>query len=338
MVEQGLDYYMEHSDEFESLSEDEKAQVYAGAESKGDMGSEADNNSETPDADLVKEDGNEPEAEGEKGDGKTEQSDEAKPTVIAKDGEHTIPYEQLQEARNAAKRWEQIATEAMQKLESAAQEAGVTQQQAGVDQQADIRDLIKQSSEAWMDSDFEKFAELQVQIHEEMQRSATSVAEARVEKMLQEERARTESASEQMLFQSEVAKAQAAHPFLDVASPEGNPLAIELVVAQRDKFIAEGLSPSEALKNAVGKVAPLFQPKEETTKPTQPQADAAKLAADAIAKAKPKAPTSLSEVPAGSSAPHDEAAAMREMSGVKLLNKFGGMSQEKIMELMSRVI
>lgn len=334
MVEQGLDYYMEHSDEFESLSEDEKAQVYAGAESKGDTGSESDNDSETPDADLVKEDGNEPEAEGEQGDGKTEQSDEAKPTVIAKDGEHTIPYEQLQEARNAAKRWEQIATEAMQKLESAAKEADADPQKAS----ADIRDLIKQSSEAWIDSDFEKFEELQVQIHEEMQRSATSVAEARVEKMLQEERARTESASEQMLFQSEVAKAQAAHPFLDVASPEGNPLAIELVVAQRDKFIAEGLSPSEALKNAVGKVAPLFQPKEETTKPTQPQADAAKLAADAIAKAKPKAPTSLSEVPAGSSAPHDEAAAMREMSGVKLLNKFSGMSQEKIMELMSRVI
>lgn len=334
MVEQGLDYYMEHSDEFESLSEDEKAQVYAGAESKGDTGSEADNNSETPDADLVKEDRNEPEAEGEQGDGKTEQSDDAKPSVIAKDGEHTIPYEQLQEARNAAKRWEQIATEAMQKLEAAANEADADPQKAS----ADIRDLIKQSSEAWIDSDFEKFEELQVQIHEEMQRSATSVAEARVEKMLQEERARTESASEQMLFQSEVAKAQAAHPFLDVASPEGNPLAIELVVAQRDKFIAEGLSPSEALKNAVGKVAPLFQPKEETTKPTQPQADAAKLAADAIAKAKPKAPTSLSEVPAGSSAPHDEAAAMREMSGVKLLNKFGGMSQEKIMELMSRVI
>lgn len=334
MVEQGLDYYMEHSDEFESLSEDEKAQVYAGAESKGDTGSEADNNSETPDADLVKEDRNEPEAEGEQGDGKTDKSDEAKPTVIAKDGEHTIPYEQLQEARNAAKRWEQIATEAMQKLEAAANEADVDPQKAS----ADIRDLIKQSSEAWIDSDFEKFEELQVQIHEEMQRSATSVAEARVEKMLQEERARTESASEQMLFQSEVAKAQAAHPFLDVASPEGNPLAIELVVAQRDKLIAEGLSPSEALKNAVGKVAPLFQPKEETTKPTQPQADAAKLAADAIAKAKPKAPTSLSEVPAGSSAPHDEAAAMREMSGVKLLNKFGGMSQEKIMELMSRVI
>ncbi len=187
MVEQGLDYYMEHSDEFESLSEDEKAQVYAGAESKGDTGSEADNNSETPDADLVKEDGNAPEAEGEQVDGKTEQSDEAKPTVIAKDGEHTIPYEQLQEARNAAKRWEQIATEAMQKLEAAAKEADADPQKAS----ADIRDLIKQSSEAWIDSDFEKFEELQVKIHEEMQRSATSVAEARVEKMLQEERART---------------------------------------------------------------------------------------------------------------------------------------------------
>lgn len=57
-----------------------------------------------------------------------------------------------------------------------------------------------------------------------------------------------------------------------------------------------------------------------------------------VAATKPKAPTSLSEVPAGTSAPHDEVAAIREMSGTNLMNKFAGKTPDQILELMSRII
>ena len=81
-------------------------------------------------------------------------------------------------------------------------------------------------------------------------------------------------------------------------------------------------------------VAPIFEQKTTTT----PPADATAKAAEAIAKAKAQVPTSLSQVPAGSAAHHDEGEAIRNKSGLSLMQTFEGKSSDEILKLMSRVI
>ena len=61
-------------------------------------------------------------------------------------------------------------------------------------------------------------------------------------------------------------------------------------------------------------------------------------AAEAISKAKAQVPTSLSQVPAGSMAHHDENEAIRNMDMGRLSRTLEGKSPEEIMKLMSKVL
>lgn len=69
-----------------------------------------------------------------------------------------------------------------------------------------------------------------------------------------------------------------------------------------------------------------------------PAADVSKQVDDAIAKAKSKAPSSLSDIPAGSAAHHDEAGAMAEMSTNDLMTKFAGKSPAEIEAMVRRLV
>ena len=75
----------------------------------------------------------------------------------------------------------------------------------------------------------------------------------------------------------------------------------------------------------------------KTPQPTTPgKPDVAAAAQAALAKAKTKAPTSLSEIPAGSKAPHDEAQALMEMSDSNTLASFMSKTPEQIRALLER--
>jgi hypothetical protein len=69
-----------------------------------------------------------------------------------------------------------------------------------------------------------------------------------------------------------------------------------------------------------------------------PAVDVSKQVDDAIAKAKLKAPSSLSDIPAGSAAHHDEAGAMAEMSTTDLMTKFAGKSPAEIEAMVRRLV
>ena len=66
--------------------------------------------------------------------------------------------------------------------------------------------------------------------------------------------------------------------------------------------------------------------------------DPATAAKAAIAKAQSAPPTSLSEIPAGSAAHHDQGEAVLEMSTAGLMNMFDGKSPEQIKTLLNRSI
>ena len=128
------------------------------------------------------------------------------------------------------------------------------------------------------------------------------------------------------------------YPILDFKSANANRDAIDLVVAERDRLMAQGVPFADAILQAADKVAPLFSSKPGTTTQPEPKPDAAAKAAEVISKAKNQVPTSLSSVPAGASVHHDEGEAIRNRSGLSLLNTFEGKSADDILKLMSRVI
>lgn len=334
MAGQNLDHFLEpaNAEAFDNLSDDDKARLFAGESIEGDTTStdipSGEENSETPAA--VAQVGTE---EGEQGDATGDD-----PVIVAKDGKHTIPYQELLDARETAKQLEQQIKEQgeqLAKLQQSAEAAPVPVVVKATETppaMVDIDALERAAGEAWIEGDADKAVDLRRQINAELMRRAEENVQSAIEQ-------KTAQNTEAGLFSTTVTKSLERYPFLDAKAETANPEAIKEVVEFRDVYIAQGFASHEALAKAVAKIGPFYEkpPAAEVTKPT-PEADAATLAAAAIAQIKQKVPISLSEVPAGSTAPHDEAEAIREMSGLSLMNKFHGKTPDQIMELMSRVI
>lgn len=70
----------------------------------------------------------------------------------------------------------------------------------------------------------------------------------------------------QSAFAEAVSDVIEAFPFLDAKSKAKNDDAIEMVVALRDKHIAAGKSPAQALMLAANKIGPLYAPKKAAAK------------------------------------------------------------------------
>lgn len=321
MAAQAMDQYLDNPDAFAGLSEEEQAKAFLGAQ--GDTGETPPEISETPAAETPEV----PEAVVE------ETPPEPDPVVLAKDGKHTIPYQELETARASAAHWEQVAREATATLETLKAQPAA----------ADIDVLEQQCFDATIEGDKTLAMDLRRQINAEIQRRAEVSALERVatQQAAEAERRAAEATEQaqtqaQTLFETQVAQTKQQYPFLDEASPAKNDQAISDVVEWRDYRVSQGDAPHEALAKAVAKFAPIYAP---TAPPAQPAAPTvAQKAAAAIAKAKTPVPTSLSDIPAGTSAHHDEAAAVLEMGSNDLMAKFAGKTPEQIMELMSRVI
>lgn len=113
----------------------------------------------------------------------------------------------------------------------------------------DIKALRKQARDAMLEGDTEKAAELDNQADEEMQRRADERAAQRIAHEL--------AMSDLRRTAEQIA---AEYPFLDSNSPDADPDAIDLVVAQRDVNIRNGMSMAEALAKAAKKVGKMFAP------------------------------------------------------------------------------
>lgn len=326
-----IDDFMEDADAFNALSDEDKTLLISGGVLEGETDAKAE------EAKQAEESGEAPGAANvnpEESDPKTA----ADPVVLAKDGQHTIPFSELETARERARQLEQ-ELQALKAAKPADQQPAAEGQ--GKDDAAkpnvneQLASLVEERDNALYSGDTERAKELSMQIIGIQNEVATQAAIAAMEA---KESTRKAQEDQQTAMSDALARANALvqkFEFLDPKSPNVNQDAIDLVVAQRDKLMAEGMAFGDAIEKAVAKVAPLFS--KGTTKQSN-DADVAAKAAQAISKAKSQVPTSLSQVPAGSAAHHDEGEAIRAKSGLNLLNTFEGKSADEILKLMSRVI
>lgn len=261
----------------------------------------------------------------------TEAAAEPEPVLLAKDGKHTIPYEKLVEAREAEKHWKALAesTQAqLAELQAQAQaradqgqaptatDNAVAAATAAIESGVDP-EIFGDFSEAALAKGIQKLVDLQVE-----QRLAAIKGElAQVVEPLKATQAKTAAEAHYQAIYS-------AHPDADSIA-ESKELADW--IAKQPTFARTAYT--QALQQGTTQdVIELFSAFKQATGNTAAPAkvDAATAAKAAIAKVQQPPPTSLSEIPAGAAAPHDEAGAMLEMSSASLLTKFDGKSPEQI--------
>lgn len=320
MTDRNLEFYMEDAEAFAALSEDDKARVFAG----DSLSDETEAAAASPA--VAVDDGGETSSAAAEGT-TTAQNAEPEPVVIAKDGKHTIPFSELESARERARQLEQEneTLRAAQAPATADAQAAAEPQVSKLDQLAQIR---REARDALLQADYDLADKLE-QDADKLNREIV-----RDEMLADQEKA---TAGEYMKSVTKMAdQIIAEHQILDPKSPNVNQVAIDGVVAERDRLLKSGMPLHEAIDAAVKKVVPMFE-KQVANNPDD-GGDAAKRAAEVISKAQARVPTSLSQVPAGAAAHHDEGEAIRSRTGMSLLSSFEGKSSEDILKLMSRVI
>lgn len=311
-----FDYFLERPEEFEQLSAEDQASLAEGRSIEGEI------SSVPPDAAATDE--TTPEQEQEAVDG--DQPEE--PVVLAKDGKHTIPFEELQTAREQARYW-QAQAEAALAQQQAAQQPAQPEPQA-----VDLKELRRELREAVFADDEAREAEIQEKIDAELTRRAEEAAYQRIERRDAEARQR---AAEQAIGAA-AAQAIAEYPFLDHTGPQANPEAIAQVQALSRLYANNGAAPAEALSRAVEKVAKMYAPPEPKQAAAPPDGSVGAKAAAAIAKAKATTPNSMSSIPSASVPHHDEAEAVLAMSPAQLSAKFSKMTPDQIEAVVSRIL
>ena len=334
-----LESFMENADEFAALSDDDKARLFAGEALQGDT-----DKANTPDADTATDTATESSATPAAAKAVEPGTDEPatkpqEPVVLAKDGEHTIPFSVLEAERQRVRDLEQ-QLQALQPAKGPAAETTTKAPEpaAAVPADEELKQLFAERDDALYSGDAEKTAELNMKIFNVQQERATQAAIARIEARTAEQAAQEAEKAAQRQVETNAAAVAEKYPILDFKSSNANRDAIDLVVAERDRLMAQGVPFADAIVQAADKVAPLFSTKPSSTTQPEPKPDAAAKAAEVISKAKNQVPTSLSSVPAGASVHHDEGEAIRNRSGLSLLNSFDGKSADDILKLMSRVI
>lgn len=324
MSGRNMDSFLDDAEGFAALSEEEQARLIVGGTLEGDTTTDPEGEQPKGEETEISE---APAAESE---ATKEEQPAAEPVVLAKDGQHTIPFSELEAAREKARQLEQELLE----LKAGKEEGQPPETEQAPQGNEEILDLRRQLRDAMYAGDTDLADELDRKIDAAVLKAATNAAVQVIE-------ARDAQKREQQTQDSIMADANARaaalveqYPFLDPEGPATNQKAIDLVVLQRDKLIGEGMSFADAIEKAVGEIAPLFG--EATTK--QPTSDVAAKAAEAISKAKAKTPTSLSQVPAGAMAHHDEGEAIRSMDMNRLSRTLEGKTPDEIMKLMSKVL
>lgn len=331
------EYYMEHTEEFDALSEDEKAAIYL---EHGDITEDSPaSTGDEPPADLAK-GGEEPQPETAKDEvSKGEHdvaADEGEPAAIqAKDGKNVIPYSELEKAREDAARWKKAAVEPYVPKMPEDTPPDVAEKYAGkladLEQRfengdLELKDLLKERDaiNAAITRDTYNW-----QIEQDQKARAAA----------QEEAAARSWHEEQAAFRQRPENAAFVGPDGNWAKDsEAVTLLNNEVIAVANSPAGETMTTGEILTEARRRVV-LLHPTVFPSEGRKETAEAlAKKAEEKIAAAKVKPPASLSEVPGSSAAHHDEAAALLEMSGLALMQKFEGKNMDQIEATLARLL
>lgn len=328
----------------EPLTDEQMARLLTGnGEIAGDDGGEI---ADQDDLRAKSEGEPDPATDEAKGDAKTED----KPVILAKDGVHTIEYEKLVEARDEAK----VAKEQARTL----QEQLAAIQAERDDLQAKMAEAAKQDEDTGTtqatDELLASFKEDYPEFYAVLQRETAAVSQALLSRIDALEKM-TGQLTGQLAPVIEKSQTDAVTDHLNTirSGVEG----YDQIVAQSDKVHAWLETQPEAVRAAYSeildqgsakdviavlntfKAATGFQVDSGGTPPATPGKKGADVdALIAAAKQKHQVPTTLSDIPASSSVPHDEAAAMLEMTSVSLMDKFNGKTPDQILDLIGRVV
>ena len=295
---------------------------------------------EQPETDVTpaveqKQDDAQPDAKAE------DQEKQEEPVLLARDGKHTIPYEELTNARTAAQEAQRLTAEAQARADALAADKAALEQQIAAQQKpaepqplpddeykAHLRALRKAETEALMDGDAEKVVELREQMDELTERRYAAK---------QPEAKPTEATQQDQAIAGHFAAIRAAHPdFESVAEskelkdwmagqlsavPE---IARPAVQAEFDRILQRG--------TAADVIGLLTQYKAGAA---QKASTSEAAAAAAVANAKSRTPASLSEIP-GAAPAADPFAALDSLTGVDLVDKLATMKREQVEAYMNR--
>ena len=306
-----LAYFEANPDEFEALSDEDRMLLANGEPVEGEI------TGESPDADST-DDAEEQGDEGQEAEGQAEEA-----VVLAKDGKHTIPFDELQKARDAAAFWQAQAEEAKQAIQ---QKREAFEQS----QQVDLKSLRKQLRDATLLDDEALIDDLESQIDAELVR----VAQATAQQQFSAAMAAANEQAEQRAIASAAESLIAKYPALDHTKPTANAEAIAVVQALSAMY-ANDRPRATALSDAVTKVASMFG-MDGNSQPDLSDASAKADKAIAAAKAKPKVPSSMASIPSAPTPPTDEMQAIGQMSIQQMQDKMMDMPREKILALLAR--
>ena len=267
----------------------------------------------------------------------TESDKQSPPVVLARDGVHTIPYEQLEDARRAAQYYKQQ----LELVQAQAQQTPIP----NPEQPQTKKDWISPEEVSRVMGDFSESA---------IANGVMTLVDKRAQSMLAEVEARAEAkAAERVRSELEARDYEAAQrshfDAINKAHPDAESIAqsqeLRAWIGSQPSYAQAGIvhalqqgTAEQVIEALDAFKASTAAPKATatTTPATKPETLAAAKAA--IAKAKAAPPLSLSAVPAGSHAAVDELAAISEMSDAQLLKKFGALdSPGKSMALLDRI-
>ena len=266
----------------------------------------------------------------------TEQADdgsaEETPVVLAKDGKNTIPYEKLVEAREEAKAARAEREALMQEMESIKamladkQEAPRTEQadtETGpvADELQDLKDQLADLPEV---IEFvERYTGSQLK-QVEMLKAQIEALTAQIEPIRKTEQTR--------VVEDHFRAITTAHADADmiVESPEF----VEWK-GKQPSFTQEAYD-AVLERGTAQQVIELFSTFKDAT--GWSKADATAGDTEAPRTVKVNTPKSLSDIPGGTAAPHDEAEALTQMSQTGRLQKMLNLDPSKIEDLMARLV
>lgn len=266
--------------------------------------------------------------------------DPTKAVVLAKDGVHTIPYEKLTEARGDAKQWKEQAEAALAELEAFKAQA---QKRADAGEAPTRTDAQAQTAEAAIEAgiDPEIFGDFS---EEALAKGVATLVDMRADAISKAVEKRLAEVLAPILEQQKTTAATSHYSTIYERHPDADSIAEskELAdwIASQPKFLQASYQ-AVLSQGSTADVIEFFDTfKAATGKTPQPttegKPDVAAAAKAALAKAKAQVPTSLSEIPAGSKAPHDEAQALMEMSDSNTLASFMSKTPEQIRALLER--
>lgn len=268
----------------------------------------------------------------------TEPEGEPEPTLLAKDGKHTIPYEKLSEAREGERHWREQAESAQRELDALKQQA---QQRSDDGEAATETDQNAQLAQQAIDEGidpgiFGDFTE------EDLAKGVNALIESKLEARLREQAAQQEQKNQE---QQQISQAEQHYGAIYEAHPDADSIGeskeLDDWINSQPSYVQAGIN-DVLERGSAQQVIELFNSFKEATGKTEQQAespsDVRAAAKDAISKAEAPEPNSLSDIPGGRSSAVTPEEQMADMEGKDLLDRMQDMDPEKIESLMNKLI